>query len=664
MKNVLRLSLLLVVSIISETADAQTRFLVNFKNKADNTFSLNTPSAFLSQRSIDRRTRYSIPLDSTDLPVTARYLDSIRSVANVTVLNVSKWLNQVSILTTDPAAITKINSFPFVQTVSALASRVASNVDDVNAGKFGEEITSTESARLLDHGFNYGLAAPQINIHNGQFLHHLGLQGQTMIMGIFDAGFTSYQTLRAFDSVRTNGQILGTWDFVGLNANVNAYSAHGMQCFSIIAGNVPGEFIGTAPKSNFYLYRTEDAATEYPIEMHNWVCAAERLDSAGGDVISSSLGYYDWQAPLQAENYVYADMDGNTTMVTMGADLAAKKGMLVVNAAGNEGNNAWHFIIAPADGDSVLAVGAVSAAGVVGGFSSYGPASDGRIKPDVASVGVGTYMQFTSNNFGTSNGTSFACPNMAGLVTCLWQGFPEVNNMKIIDALKKSGHKYIAPDDRVGYGIPDMRKATIVLLQGMVTASIASSSCKNTINWTSRDRKNMRYEIERKVAAAPEWTKVHEVYSTAPTFTNRSYQYADSLINVQAGNIQYRIRQVLDTSSESFFADYIDTVSMSLASSCITTSINPVDPNATTISIVPNPANNIFNLKISSQLAMPQLEIKITDAQGKLVTASRRNKPAGLYDIRIPVHHLAKGKYYVSVYNKGILLETKELLKL
>ena len=188
--------------------------------------------------------------------------------------------------------------------------------------------------------------------------------------------------------------------------------SHGMNCLSTIAANIPGQFIGKAPKASFWLYQTEDNASEYPVEEFNWVCGAERADSSGADVMSSSLGYYDFDNATL--NYTYSNMNGNTTIAAIGADLAAKKGIIVFNAAGNEGSNAWHFLITPADGDSVVAVGAVNTNGVVGSFSSYGPSSDGQIKPDMASVGVAAMVQTTSNTIGFSNGTSFACPNMAG----------------------------------------------------------------------------------------------------------------------------------------------------------------------------------------------------------------------------------------------------------
>src|SRR4030095_9769464 len=185
---------------------------------------------------------------------------------------------------------------------------------------------------------------------------------------------------------------------------------HGQECFSIMAANIPGTYIGTAPKANYYLFRTEDVFSEYPIEEHNWVCGAERIDSAGGDVISASLGYRTFDDPSM--NYTYSNMDGNTAMATIGADLAAKKGVLVVCAAGNDGSNSWHYILTPADADSVLTVGAVNTSQQVWPNFSYGTAADALVKPDVASVGWGTIVQYSNNIISGGNGPSYACPNM------------------------------------------------------------------------------------------------------------------------------------------------------------------------------------------------------------------------------------------------------------
>lgn len=637
-------------------AQTGTRYLVKFKNKSTNPFSLSNPAAFLSQRSIDRRTRYGIALDSTDLPVTPRYLDSIRSVPNVTILNVSKWHNQVSIQTTDATAIARINSFTFVQAASPIAARLIGTDESDGHNKFDQEesIQSPQGTTgITADYYSYGQSAAQVNIHNGAFLHNIGLRGQNMIISMLDAGYQNYLTVKAFDSARTNGQILGTWDFVARHASVNEDHSHGMQCFSTIAANIPGQFVGTAPKASFYLFRTEDAASEYPIEEHNWVCGAERADSAGSDIISSSLGYN--QFSNAAYNHTYADMNGNTTIAAIGADLAAKKGILVVQSAGNEGDKAWKYIMTPADADSILTVGAVNASGVVAGFSSFGPTSDGQVKPDVASVGWGTTLQYPNNAIAGGNGTSFSAPNMAGLATCLWQGFPEFNNMKIIEALRQAGSIYATPNDRIGFGIPDVRKAAMNLIRELATATATTNNCEASISWTSKDMSSMKYEIERKAPGESEFTKVGEQYGTGAAFASHSYQFTDPLNNTRPGELTYRIRQIIDTSGASPVGEYISTVTLNLNATCTNDFV-----------IAPNPVvrQQPFNILVTTQAPVQDLRIQIVNSLGQVVYTRSQSKPMGTITVPVPAHQWAKGKYYISVYTNGKLMSTKEMLNL
>lgn len=649
-----------IIMALSQISQAQvSKYIVQFKDKASNPYSLSEPSAYLSPRAIERRTRYSIPIDSTDLPITPRYIDSIRQAGNLTILNQSKWLNSVSIQCTDAAALARINSFPFVQSVSGIAPRWALPVPPVD--KFGKEkeqpLPSLRETGGTPGVFDYGSSFSQVHIHNGDFLHNIGLRGQNMIIGMLDAGFNNYLSVKAFDSVRANGQILGVYDFVNRDSSVNEDNSHGMECLSTMAANIPGTFVGTAPGAGFYLFRTENASSEYPVEEHNWVCGAERIDSAGGDVISSSLGYNTFDAPFAAASHTYADMNGNTTVAAIGADLAARKGILVLNSAGNEGSDGWKFIVTPADGDSVLAVGAVTSSGIVPGFSSYGPSSDGRVKPDVASVGAGTVVQFPNNTIGTNNGTSFACPNMAGLATCLWQGFPEFNNMQIISALRQAGNQASHPDDRAGYGIPDLKKAVMNLLKEFSTASGSVSDCTVTLEWTSKDAAGMKYEIERMLPGQTSFHKIGEQAATGEVFGIRPpYQYQDDLKGFAMAS--YRIRQVIDTSIEGFTADYIDTVTVSTSASCI-------GVGARNITLFPNPAKDQFSVKTSTPSASSNLVLKIFSTAGQLVFQEKTTKIAGgFYFENISLARLAKGKYYVSVYDNNQLIGTEELIKL
>ncbi|HRO70107.1 MAG TPA: S8 family serine peptidase, partial [Chitinophagaceae bacterium] len=239
-------------------------------------------------------------------------------------------------------------------------------------------------------------------------------------------------------------------------------------------------------------------------------------------------------------------------------------------------------ITTPADGDSVLAVGAVDVFGTVGAFSSYGPSADGRIKPDVVSVGVNALVQAPSNQFGYINGTSLACPAMAGLASCLWQGFPEVNNMRIIRALREAGSTYQNPNNRIGYGIPDMKKAFITLLKEQATSSATISNCSVQLNWTSKDSEGMKYEIERLAPGDTRYSLIGQLRAmTGNTFKTHTYQVSDPLNGIPPGIITYRIRQVLDSSRASFTDAYIDTIEVTPGTTCTS--------DITAVYVSPNP---------------------------------------------------------------------------
>jgi serine protease AprX len=648
--------ILLTILLLSQTQAQTTRFIVKFRDKATNPFSLSNPLAFLSQRAIDRRTKYSIAIDSSDLPVTPRYIDSIRLAGTVTILNASKWLNSISIQTTDPAALIKINSFPFVQSVTGIAARfAASNFERKFEDGTRPTLPQLKETSLNSGFYDYGVSVDQIHIHNGEFLHNIGLRGQGMLLGVLDGGFKNYTTVKAFDSARANGQILGVYDFVNKDSSVNEDDVHGMEVLSTIAANIPGQFVGTAPKANFYLFRTENSASEYPIEEHNWVCGAERIDSVGGDVISSSLSYSAGMSN-PVFNHINAEMNGNTTMAAIGADLAAKKGLLVVNSAGNEGTGSFHFISTPADGDSVMAVGAITGSGDPANFSSYGPSSDGQTKPDVAALGVSAVVQLSNNTLGVNNGTSLACPIIAGLSTCLWQGFPEFNNMKIITALRKAGSKANNPDDRVGYGIPDVKKAVMNLVDDFASFNVSVSNCTATLQWTSKDVSSMKYIIERGIQGQSSFIKIAERQGTGSVFGNRSYQLFDTLKNIPAGNLIYRVRQIIDTSKSGFTSAYIDSTSVTLAFSC-------TGPDE--VLAIPNPVVQTLTLKLSTLPAVPDLTVNIFNSLGQLMTRMKTSKPAGVYFFDVPLPaYLSAGKCYVRVYDGNRPLVTTEFIKL
>ena len=425
-----------------------TRHMIELTDKKGTVHSLSNPQTFLSTETIARRKQFNIAIDSTDLPVSKVYLDSIAKAGKVEILNSSKWLNQVLIKTADQAALNKISQFAFVKKRFPIANRPSAT----NEVKFIETTTETNVTQTVA-----STKATTLQYHEGEFLHNKGFQGKGIKIAVLDAGFFKYQNIAAFDSLKVNGQLKMTWDFVDNNASVNEDDAHGMHCLSILAANLPGAFVGTAPASSYYLFRTEDVASEFPVEEQNWLAAAERADSIGVQLISSSLGYNTFDDA--SFNYTYADMNGKKTMVTRGAAMASNKGMIVMNSAGNSGSSAWKYLIAPADGVDVLAVGAVNSLKQIAPFSSFGPSSDNRVKPDIASVGWNTFLISANGTVAQANGTSFSNPNIAGLVACLWQAFPECSNKEIIATVRKSGDRYSNPDARTGYGIPNMRVA-------------------------------------------------------------------------------------------------------------------------------------------------------------------------------------------------------------
>ena len=632
----------LICFLMQHQANAQlTRYIIKLKDKAFNGYSIANPELFLTARALQRRVRYGIPIDSTDLPVTARYIDSIRMAGDVTILNYSKWLNQVAIKTTDATALAKINSFPFVAASNPIASFAGGTLQPVNKNLEIPEnqiLTGDPPPASLIDNYDYGFSHGQVAIHNGQFLHNLGFMGQGMQIAVLDAGFYHYQSLPTFDSIRINNQILGTWDFVKNEESVNEDHQHGMQCLSTIAANMPGIFVGTAPKASFYLYRTEDANSEFPIEEQNWAVGAERADSLGVDVYSVSLGYSTFDDP--ALNYSYNNMDGNTTMIAKAADLAAKKGILVVVSAGNEGTSSWHYLLTPSDADSVLAVGAVDSLGNVAGFSSYGPSSDNRVKPNVASVGWMTAVANFNTGMPTfGSGTSFACPNMAGLSTCLWQAFPEVNNMSIIDALQQSATRATNPDNRVGYGIPDVKKAFAILVKKSFHAQVQLTDCVVTGEMQIKTGNNINIDIERKLNGNTDY-QVIKTFTGLGNFATTSLAFTDDLTQVPNGNIYYRIK--MQVQGDTSFI--IDSILIAHTQSCI--------PLSNSVKVGPNPMQDQLHVMIG-RTTNTAIRLVLFNALGQKVWDTQNNQMAGSQTYIIATNRLAKGVYSIAVYANG-----------
>ena len=428
---------------------APKRYYIEFTDKNNNPYSLTDPGAFLSEKALARRNNQNIVLVDNDLPVTPAYIDSIVATG-ARILNISKWFNAVTVSAASDTVLNRIAKYTFVRKSISLKS------GSVPVRKHAGGIQAIDTRE-----FDYGVSGWQTAIHNGNVLHSLGYTGKGITIAQLDAGFYHVDRLPAFSSLWLNNQILGMHDFVMPGSNLFEGHSHGMVVLSVMAGNLPGELIGSAPDASFWLLRTEDTGSEYPIEEDNWASAAEFADSAGADVINSSLGYS--QFDNDSMNLTYANMDGNTARITRAADIASSKGMVVVTSAGNLGASNWHYISAPADADSVLAVGAIDANGYIADFSSRGPTADLRIKPDVVGIGKGTWMADFTSGIRQGNGTSLSAPVITGLVACLWQANRSATSRQIVNAIKESSDRFSHPDNDYGYGIPDFNLAHVLL---------------------------------------------------------------------------------------------------------------------------------------------------------------------------------------------------------
>lgn len=448
-------SIVLLVFLFSELVAlsqdvAKSYYWVQLKDKKGTPYLISQPEKFLSQRAIARRARQQIAIDETDLPVSPVYLDSLKK-RGLEIHHTSKWLNGTTVKTADAALMQKIAALPFVASVQL--TRPA-NVLKSAKSKFDRNVP--------DENFDpadYGTAVGQLTQLNGEYLHNLGYRGKGIHVAVLDAGFLNVNQYAAFDSLRLKSRLLGTRDFVNPKSNIYQENRHGMSVLSCMAGNLPGKLVGTAPDASYYLFRTEQDPSEYLVEEDNWVAAAELADSLGVDVINSSLGYTVFDDP--AMNHTYADLNGKTTRVTQGANMAFRKGILVFSSAGNEGavSNPWKRIVAPSDGENVIAVGAVDKNGARAYFSSYGPAYGGATKPNVAATGLATYVVTRDGTLGYDSGTSFSSPVLAGMAACLLQANPGAKAKQIKNAIEQSAHQYTKPDSLLGYGIPDFEKA-------------------------------------------------------------------------------------------------------------------------------------------------------------------------------------------------------------
>jgi hypothetical protein len=445
--------LFFLLVLASFPAFAQEDAWVYFTDKQNVAASIANPISILTQAAIDRKNLHGTPIDARDVPVNPSYISQVKSQPGITVFAKSKWFNCVYVrgLQSDVSALANL---AFVDSIDFADH----SLNSIPKGNFVEP---EPKFKLFDTqtDFNYGDTAIQVEMIDADYLHEQGYTGEGITMAVMDAGFPGVDVIAPFQRMRNNNDLLDGYDFVDNVDNEFAFSgsSHGTAVLSTITGFVQDQFVGTAPDVSVYLFRTEDVDSETPVEMAYWVEAAERADSLGVYLLSTSLGYSWFDDP--SNSFQPSDMDGETTFISRGATLAFEKGMLVVNSAGNSGSSSWGIITAPADSPGALAIGAVDDQGNYASFSSTGPSADGRVKPDVVAQGQSAAVIGPSGNIGTSSGTSFSAPIMAGAIVSLWQADPSKTNLEIMDAVRQSASQYNNPDNFLGYGIPNFQTA-------------------------------------------------------------------------------------------------------------------------------------------------------------------------------------------------------------
>lgn len=448
--------LLMALVLCQVTLYAQQDAWVYLTDKDNVASSISNPITILTQQSLNRKNAHGIAIDERDVPVNETYIAQLKSQVGISVLAKSKWFNAVHVRGSE----TDINALEALNFVDHV------DFADRNLNRFGQSFNHQNKFEVEESrvDFTYGTTQNQVEMISVDDLHVLDYTGEGIIIAVLDAGFPNVNTMSSFQRLRTNNDLLNGYDFVNRNPNVYAYTGntHGTKVLSTMGGFIQDQFVGTAPDASYYLFRTEDAENENPVEESYWVEAAERADSLGVHVINSSLGYTEYDNP----NYSYtpAQMDGQTAYITRGANIASEKGILVVNSAGNSGNGSWQIVGAPADAMNVFTIGGVDSDGVYASFSSQGNSTQPSLKPDVVARAASTFVIDENDGITNNNGTSFSSPIMAGAVACLMQALPDMSIEEIKHFIRMSASQYTTPDYFLGYGIPNMQLALTMAL--------------------------------------------------------------------------------------------------------------------------------------------------------------------------------------------------------
>jgi serine protease AprX len=500
--------ILLILFFCSEiqagTRDRVYKFWVELTDKKDNEYSLLRPWDFLSSRAIARRERAGSGTTLEDLPVTQKYINAVGQTG-VKVLLASRWMNAVLVSTTDSALSIALKELYFVKNVSLMGiwNRKRGMAETAPDAVEQMSLTASEAPKRIevgnkvkdeDYHDGYGLGWKQISQINGQYLHQQGYKGSGIRIAVLDAGFYRADRMAAFDSLFQTDRYLGSVDLIDRGTGVFEDDDHGTNVLSCLASYAPGVMIGTAPEASYMLIRTEDAGSETPSEEVQWLCGVEYADSAGIDMISSSLGYTEFDD--SRFGHKYEDLDGHTTLITRAANMAWDRGMIVVNSAGNEGDEKWKHIGAPADAAGVIAVGAVDEDGNRAAFSSIGPTADGRVKPDLMALGKRTTIINSNGYYIRSNGTSYSAPVLAGAVACFLQAAYANSPVFVRKMIMLSSQQYLGGNNHNGSGLPDFKVAL-----GILHGKLDGTSTKAPfLDWPNGDTLTQGFDLKTMLA--------------------------------------------------------------------------------------------------------------------------------------------------------------------
>jgi serine protease AprX len=621
--------------VSSSSSSDEILVWVYFTDKGNNTdVYFRNPELVVSEKSIKRREKAlskAMPITMRDVPVNLEYITQVKALG-LKIKWPSKWLNAVS-GTINKEQLNEVSALPFVKKLDIVYKLRKGNQPAPDMQKVSRHLQKTEQPAGV-HSLNYGSSYDEMEQINIPAVHDMGITGQGITICLMDAGF-SRLSHDAFLSMN----IIAAWDFVNNDPNVGNQGdmgdgSHGTETLSTIGGYSPGNLIGPAFSSSYILTKTENTDSETPIEEDNWIAALEWADSIGVDVTSTSLGYLTFDPPYTS--YTWMDMDGNTTVITNGADYATHLGITVVNSAGNDGYNASHNTLgAPADGDSVITAGAVEYDGSRSSFSSVGPTADGRHKPDIMALGNGNIVAspYDDHSYDYASGTSFSCPLSAGVAALILSAHPTLTPMQVRDAMRNTASQNTNPDNLYGWGILDALAAvnyfsTPVELQSFSAAVIEG---KVNLNWVTATEKNNRgFEIEKKLSNA-DYKTIGFVGGQGTKTSPTNYSFIDQ--NNVNGTATYRLKQI-DFNGEYTYSNEI-TLNVTSATDFV------LKQN------YPNPFNPSTKINYSVPTAS-KIKLALYDILGNQVKVlSNDFKEAGNYTYTLNADGLASGVYIV-----------------